>query len=52
VESRSVTISWLPEFDGYGPLRNYTIQYKSENGAWTDTSETVPPNLNSYKIKG
>ncbi|XP_069123043.1 protein sidekick-like [Argopecten irradians] len=52
VGPRSVVISWQPAFDGYGPLRNYTIQYRSENGDWSTTPETVPPELNSYKVTG
>ncbi|OWF40124.1 protein sidekick-like [Mizuhopecten yessoensis] len=52
VGPRSVVISWQPAFDGYGPLRNYTIQYRSQNEGWSPTAETVPPELNSYKVTG
>ena len=52
VQARNVTISWQPAYDGYGPIRNYTIQYKSEGKMWTDFVESIPPSSSSYAVTG
>ncbi|KAJ8305579.1 hypothetical protein KUTeg_016124 [Tegillarca granosa] len=52
IQPRSITISWQSGFDGYGPLRNYTVEFKSHNGAWTETEDTVPPTSTSYTVTG
>ncbi|GAB1600757.1 protein sidekick-1 isoform X2 [Argonauta hians] len=52
VWSRSITISWHHGNDGYGPLRNFTIQYqkKSQKG-WDTVGSVVPPHVTTYTIK-
>ncbi|CAH1794891.1 unnamed protein product [Owenia fusiformis] len=52
VSSREVTISWQPGNDGYGPLRNYTIQVYKEGGEWVTLPDIVPPDVTSYTIYG
>ena len=52
VQARNVTISWQPAYDGYGPIRNYTIQYKNEGTTWTDFVESIPPSSSSYTVTG
>ncbi|KAK3090478.1 hypothetical protein FSP39_012184 [Pinctada imbricata] len=52
VKARAVTISWQAGFDGYSPLRNYTIEYKGPDGIWTDIGKTVPADVTSYSVTG
>ncbi|XP_061168000.1 protein sidekick-2-like [Saccostrea echinata] len=50
IRARSLTISWLSGFDGYGPLRNYTIQYKKRDGDWTYVPDSPPASVTSFTI--
>ena len=53
VQARSVTISWIaPQFNGYGPLRNYTVQYKTSITQWTSVQETIMPSVTTYAVTG
>lgn len=52
IHARTVPINWQPGFDGYGPLRNYTIQFQSGNGNWQTVQETVSPELTAYTVTG
>lgn len=48
--ARSLTISWLSGFDGYGPLRNYTIQYKKKGAAWTYVPDSPLANVSTFNV--
>ncbi|XP_050390832.2 protein sidekick isoform X1 [Patella vulgata] len=50
VYSRNVTISWSPGNFNYGPLRNYTIQYKPRNGDWITYPKKTPPHESSHTV--
>lgn len=52
VRARNVTISWQPAYDGYGPIRNYTIEYKSEGQNWVEFPKTIPPSSSNYTVTG
>lgn len=53
LKARSVTISWIPAaINGYGPLRNFTVQYKSDAGVWTSVLETILPSTTTYTVQG
>ncbi|XP_053386774.1 protein sidekick-1-like isoform X2 [Mercenaria mercenaria] len=52
VQSRSVTISWIPSpFNGYGPLRNFTVQYKNGQ-SWISVKEPIPSTVTTYPVQG
>ncbi|XP_048761303.2 protein sidekick-2-like isoform X2 [Ostrea edulis] len=51
IRARSLTISWLSGFDGYGPLRNYTIQFKKRGGMWTYIPDSPLANVTSFTIR-
>ncbi|KAL4239205.1 Protein sidekick-2 [Mactra antiquata] len=52
VQARSVTISWIPApFNGYGPLRNFTVQYRNGQ-SWISVKETIPPTVTTYPVRG
>ena len=50
-----VTINWQPGNDGYGPIRNYTIQYlmlQPDNLAmYVDLPHYVPPNVTAFTVE-
>ncbi|XP_041363510.1 protein sidekick-like isoform X2 [Gigantopelta aegis] len=50
VTARSVTISWNPGNDNYGPLRNYTVQFQRRLGMWISVRETIAPEKTSYVV--
>ncbi|XP_036356590.1 protein sidekick-2-like isoform X5 [Octopus sinensis] len=51
VWSRSITVSWHHGNDGYGPLRNFTIQYqKKYQQGWDTVKSVVPPTVTTYTI--
>ncbi|PVD38929.1 hypothetical protein C0Q70_01554 [Pomacea canaliculata] len=52
VQARSITIAWHSGPDNYGPIRNYTIQYKMRGGAWTVFPDGIPPSASSYTVTG
>ena len=53
INARTVTISWRPApFNGYGPTRNFTVQYKLENNAWSTVPEAIMPSLTTYTVTG
>ena len=53
VNARTVTISWVQApFNGYGPLRNFTVQYKLENNQWATVPEAIMPSVTTYTVKG
>ena len=52
VQARSVTISWIAApFNGYGPLRNFTVQYKNGQ-SWMTVKEPIPPSVTTYPVQG
>ena len=50
IRARSLTISWLSGFDGYGPLRNYTIQYRKRGGMWMYVPDSPLANVTSFTV--
>ena len=53
IKARTVTISWVQApFNGYGPLRNFTVEYKLENNMWTTVLEAIMPDVTTYTVKG
>ncbi|WAQ96469.1 SDK-like protein [Mya arenaria] len=51
--SDRITISWKPaNFNGYGPIRNFTVQYQSQpNGLWTSVEGTILHTMTTYTVK-
>ncbi|KAK7506394.1 hypothetical protein BaRGS_00002506 [Batillaria attramentaria] len=52
VSARNITIAWRPGRDNYGPIRNYTVEYRMRDGPWTTFPESIPPSSTSYTITG
>ena len=53
INARNVTISWRPApFNGYGPTRNFTVQYKLEDNSWSTVPEAIMPSLTTYTVTG
>lgn len=55
VQARSVSISWQNGNDGYGPLRNFTIQFQTteqEEDNWDTVPDVVPPDVTTFTVTG
>ncbi|KAK3593323.1 hypothetical protein CHS0354_031382 [Potamilus streckersoni] len=50
IQSRTITITWSQGFNGYGPVRNYTVQYKSQGQDWTSVLDLIQPNVTTYTV--
>ncbi|CAG5132926.1 unnamed protein product, partial [Candidula unifasciata] len=52
VLARSVSIMWAPGNDNFGPIRNFTVQYRKQGDSWQTVEGTIKPNMTSYTVKG
>lgn len=52
IGDRWVTVDWVPGSDGYGPIRNYTIQKRDDYGSFTDIADYIPANVTQFTITG
>lgn len=55
VQARSVPISWQNGNDGYGPLRNFTIQFQTkeqDEKDWDTVPDVVPPDVTTFMVTG
>ncbi|BFZ02837.1 hypothetical protein BsWGS_05876 [Bradybaena similaris] len=52
VLSRSVSIMWVPGNDNFGPIRNFTVQYRKHGESWQTVEGTIKPQQTSYTVKG
>ncbi|XP_006825869.1 cell adhesion molecule DSCAM-like [Saccoglossus kowalevskii] len=52
--SRSVIVSWKPEFDGNSPLTGFTLEYKNDSDAWQGGLPNARAEFNqtTYSIEG
>ncbi|XP_013063679.2 protein sidekick-2-like [Biomphalaria glabrata] len=50
--ARSVTIIWKAGNDNYGPVRNFTVQYKKKDEDWKTVPQAIKPQLASYTVTG
>lgn len=50
--ARNITIAWQPGTDNYSPIRNFTIQYKVQDGNWTKFPVMIPPSASSFTVTG
>jgi len=52
VTERQVTINWQPSSDGFGPIRNYTVQVQQDDNEWRTETAYIMFNATSYTITG
>lgn len=52
VLARSVSIMWVPGNDNFGPIRNFTVQYRKQGEIWQTVEGTIKPQQTSYTVKG
>lgn len=52
VGDRWVELSWTPGADGYGPVRNFTLQVQRQGSAFVSLEEPVPASLLQHNVTG
>ncbi|KAH9515062.1 Protein sidekick-2 [Bulinus truncatus] len=50
--ARSVTIIWTAGNDNFGPVRNFTVQFKKKDDVWKTVPQAVKPQSTSYTVTG
>jgi len=49
---RWIVMNWTPGGDGYGPIRNYTIQVNEKDGVFTRIGDYIPSSTTAYNATG
>ena len=52
VGDRWAVINWTPRGDGYGPIRNFSIEYQMNNGSYTQIDAYVDGNRRDFRADG
>ncbi|CAL1541031.1 unnamed protein product [Lymnaea stagnalis] len=52
IQPRAITIIWSAGNFNYGPIRNFTVQYRKKDEYWQSVNETIKPQTTSYTVKG
>lgn len=52
IQPRAITITWMAGNFNYGPIRNFTVQYRKKDEYWQSVNQTIKPQTTSYTVKG
>ena len=52
IEDTQVTVNWQPTSDGFGPIRNYTVQVQQDEADWLTEDAYIRHNATSYTVTG